>query len=44
MLAADLKVVLSDAAALMRATVGQAGETASEARAKRQESSRSAAA
>jgi len=41
-LAADLKLVISDAEALMRATVGQAGETASAARAKMQESLESA--
>ena len=33
-LAADLKLVISDAEALLRATVGQAGETAAAARAK----------
>jgi len=41
-LAADLRLVISDAEALMRATVGQAGETASAARAKMQESLESA--
>jgi len=37
-LAADLKLVISDAEALLRATVGQAGETTAAARAKMQES------
>jgi ElaB/YqjD/DUF883 family membrane-anchored ribosome-binding protein len=37
-LAADLRVVISDAEALLRATVGQAGETAAAARARMQES------
>src|SRR5439155_203540 len=41
-LAADLKLVISDAEALLRATVGQAGETATAARAKMQESLESA--
>ncbi len=36
-LAADLKLVISDAEALLRATVGQAGETTAAARAKMQE-------
>jgi ElaB/YqjD/DUF883 family membrane-anchored ribosome-binding protein len=37
-LAADLRVVISDAEALLRATAGQAGETIASARAKVQES------
>ncbi|HEY6241848.1 MAG TPA: DUF883 family protein [Burkholderiales bacterium] len=37
-LAADLRLVISDAEALLRATTGKAGETASAARAKIQES------
>jgi ElaB/YqjD/DUF883 family membrane-anchored ribosome-binding protein len=41
-LAADLRLVISDAEALLRATVGQAGETAAAARAKMQESLESA--
>jgi len=41
-LAADLKLVISDAEALLRATVGQAGETAAAARARMQESLESA--
>src|SRR5207249_9829468 len=41
-LAADLRLVISDAEALLRATVGQAGETATAARAKMQESLESA--
>ena len=41
-LAADLKLVISDAEALLRATVGQAGETAAAAREKMQESLESA--
>ena len=41
-LAADLKLVISDAEALLRATVGQAGETTAAARAKMQESLESA--
>jgi len=41
-LAADLKLVISDAEALLRATVGQAGETAAAARAKMQETLESA--
>src|SRR5258707_13642819 len=41
-LAANLKLVISDAEALLRATVGQAGETAAAARAKMQESLESA--
>jgi ElaB/YqjD/DUF883 family membrane-anchored ribosome-binding protein len=41
-LAADLKLVISDAEALLRATVGQAGETAQEARAKVEETLASA--
>jgi ElaB/YqjD/DUF883 family membrane-anchored ribosome-binding protein len=36
-LAADLKLVISDAEALLRATAGKAGETATAARAKMQE-------
>ncbi len=36
-LAADLRLVISDAEALLRATIGQAGETAQAARAKVQE-------
>jgi ElaB/YqjD/DUF883 family membrane-anchored ribosome-binding protein len=40
--AADLKLVISDAEALLRATVGQVGETAAAARAKMQESLESA--
>jgi ElaB/YqjD/DUF883 family membrane-anchored ribosome-binding protein len=41
-LAADLRLVISDAEALLRATVGQAGETAAAAREKMQESLESA--
>ena len=41
-LAADLRLVISDAEALLRATVGQAGETAAAARAKMQETLESA--
>ena len=41
-LAADLRLVISDAEELLRATVGQAGETAAAARAKMQESLESA--
>ena len=41
-LAADLRLVISDAEALLRATVGQAGETAAAARAKMHESLESA--
>jgi len=41
-LAADLRLVISDAEALLRATVGQAGETAAAAREKMQESLQSA--
>ena len=41
-LAADLRLVISDAEALLRATVGQAGETAAAARARMQESLESA--
>ncbi len=41
-LAADLRLVISDAEALLRATVGEAGETAAAARAKMQESLESA--
>jgi ElaB/YqjD/DUF883 family membrane-anchored ribosome-binding protein len=41
-LAADLRLVISDAEALLRATVGQAGETAAGARAKIQEGLESA--
>ena len=41
-LAADLRLVISDAEALLRATVGQAGEAATAARAKMQESLESA--
>jgi ElaB/YqjD/DUF883 family membrane-anchored ribosome-binding protein len=41
-LAADLRLVVSDAEALLRATVGQVGETAAAARAKMQESLESA--
>jgi ElaB/YqjD/DUF883 family membrane-anchored ribosome-binding protein len=41
-LAADLRLVISDAEALLRATVGQAGETATAARAKMKESLESA--
>ena len=37
-LAADLRLVISDAEALLRATAGQAGETIAAARAKVQES------
>src|SRR5258706_6144234 len=36
-LAADLRLVISDAEALLRATAGKAGETATAARAKMQE-------
>src|SRR5256885_17233015 len=41
-LAADLRLVISDAEALLRATVGQAGETAEAARAKGEETLASA--
>src|SRR5207245_279491 len=41
-LAADLRLVISDAEALLRATVGQAGETTAAARAKMQETLESA--
>ena len=41
-LAADLRLVISDAEALLRATVGEAGETAAAARAKMRESLESA--
>ena len=41
-LAADLKLVISDAEALLRATVGEAGETAAAARAKMRETLESA--
>jgi len=41
-LAADLRLVISDAEALLRATIGQAGDTAAAARAKMQESLESA--
>src|ERR1700693_1483637 len=41
-LAADLRLVISDAEALLRATVGEAGEGATAARAKMQESLESA--
>ena len=41
-LAADLRLVISDAEALLRATVGQAGEATAAARAKMQESLESA--
>jgi ElaB/YqjD/DUF883 family membrane-anchored ribosome-binding protein len=41
-LAADLRLVISDAEALLRATVGQAGEAAAAARAKMQETLASA--
>jgi ElaB/YqjD/DUF883 family membrane-anchored ribosome-binding protein len=41
-LAADLRLVISDAEALLRATVGQAGEAATAARTKMQESLESA--
>ncbi len=41
-LAADLRLVISDAEALLRATIGQAGDTAAAARAKIQESLESA--
>ena len=41
-LAADLRLVISDAEELLRATVGQAGETAAAARAKMQEGLESA--
>ena len=41
-LAADLRLVISDAEALLRATAGKAGEAASDARAKMQESLESA--
>jgi ElaB/YqjD/DUF883 family membrane-anchored ribosome-binding protein len=41
-LAADLRLVISDAEALLRATAGKAGETATAARAKMQESLESA--
>ena len=41
-LAANLKLVISDAEALLRATVGHAGETTAAARAKMQESLESA--
>jgi len=37
-LAADLRLVISDAEALLRATAGKAGDTAAAARAKMQES------
>jgi ElaB/YqjD/DUF883 family membrane-anchored ribosome-binding protein len=42
MLAADLRRVISDAEALLRATAGQAGETAAAARAKVEETLASA--
>jgi ElaB/YqjD/DUF883 family membrane-anchored ribosome-binding protein len=41
-LAADLRLVISDAEALLRATAGKAGETADAARAKMQQSLESA--
>ena len=41
-LAADLRLVISDAEALLRATVGEAGEAATAARAKMRESLESA--
>ena len=41
-LAADLRLVISDAEALLRATVGEAGEAATAARAKMQETLESA--
>ena len=41
-LAADLRLVISDAEALLRATVGQAGEATGAARAKMQETLESA--
>ena len=41
-LAADLRLVISDAEALLRATVGEAGETAQAARAKVEETLASA--
>jgi ElaB/YqjD/DUF883 family membrane-anchored ribosome-binding protein len=41
-LAADLRLVISDAEALLHATAGKAGETAAAARAKMQESLESA--